>query len=128
MFNLLSRRLLAQTNTPVPAPSQVTIPAINPGITIPDFNTVLTFLVRSLFIVAGLMALLYLLLGAIAWITSGGNKENVDKAREKIQAAVIGLILVVVVLTLIMLIESLTGLGLGISKPIVFFKLSSTTL
>ena len=53
------------------------------GFKIPVFNEVLTFVIRFFFIIAGLVALLYLLLGALAWITSGGNKESVDKAREK---------------------------------------------
>lgn len=128
MFIIFAAKTFADDVTRGPVPSIVTVPAINPGITIPDFNTVLTFMVRSLFIVGGLVALLYLLLGALSWITSGGNKENVDKAREKIQAAVIGLILIVVVLALVMLIENLTGIGLGIGKPIKFFQLSNTTV
>ena len=78
---------------------------------------------RFFFIIAGLVALLYLLLGALSWITSGGNKESVDKAREKIQAAVVGLILIFVVLALVIVIETvffIPGEGLGISKPIHF--------
>ena len=96
------------------------------GFKIPEFNEVLTFIVRFFFIIAGLIALIYLLLGALSWITSGGNKESVDKAREKIQAALIGMILVFVVLAIIVVIEKLffvPGTGLGISEPIVFPKL-----
>ncbi|MDO8741801.1 MAG: hypothetical protein Q7J11_01505 [Candidatus Roizmanbacteria bacterium] len=93
------------------------------GFRIPDITDILTFVFRFFFIVAGLIALLYLLLGAMAWITSGGNKESVDKAREKIQAAVIGLVLIFVVLAIVIVIENvffLPGQGLGLSKPIVF--------
>lgn len=93
------------------------------GFAIPEFNIVLTFIIRFFFIIAGLIALLYLLLGALAWISSGGNKESVDKAREKIQAALVGLILIFLVLALIAVIENiffLPGQGLGLTKPIVF--------
>ena len=45
---------------------------------IPTLGEVLTFIIRFFFVMAGLAALLYLLLGAFTWITSGGNKENVD--------------------------------------------------
>jgi len=93
------------------------------GFKIPEFNEVLTFIVRFFFIIAGLIALIYLLLGALSWITSGGNKESVDKAREKIQAALVGLILIFVVLATVAVIESIFfpgNTGLGITKPIVF--------
>jgi hypothetical protein len=75
------------------------------GFTIPTLGEVLTFAIRIFFIIAGLAALLYLLLGALAWVTSGGDKGNVEKARDKIQAAIIGVILVVVVLAIIVTLE-----------------------
>ena len=53
--------------------------------------------IQLFFFVAGLATLLYMLMGALDWITSGGEKEKLQKAQNKIQSAVIGLILVVVV-------------------------------
>ncbi|OGK15266.1 hypothetical protein A2774_02465 [Candidatus Roizmanbacteria bacterium RIFCSPHIGHO2_01_FULL_39_12c] len=91
------------------------------GFKIPTLGDILTFLIRAFFIVAGLMALLMLLLGAMAWVTSGGNKENVDKARDKITAAVLGLILIVAVLAIIVTLEQIvfgSNLCLGLSCPI----------
>ncbi|GAB4218669.1 MAG: hypothetical protein Fur009_0650 [Candidatus Microgenomates bacterium] len=99
------------------------VPTVSLGITIPSFDQVLTFLIRMFFVVAGLVALLYLLLGALEWITSGGNKDNVDKARQKIQAALVGLILIFAVLAIVMVMENILSIGLGISQPIVFPKL-----
>lgn len=101
-------------------------PKVQLGFVIPNITDILTFILRFFFILAGLVAILYLLLGALAWITSGGNKESVDKAREKIQAAIVGLILIFVVLAVIVVIEKIffvPGTGLGISEPIVFPKL-----
>jgi len=93
---------------------------VNLGFVIPKMNDVLTFLLRFFFIIGGLAAILFLLLGALAWITSGGNKESVDKAREKIQSALIGLILMFAVLAIIAVIENILYIGLGITRPIVF--------
>ena len=96
------------------------------GFEIPKFNEVLTFIIRFFFLVAGLIALIYLLLGALGWITSGGNKENVDKAREKIQNALIGVILIFVVLAVVGVIENMffpADCGLGITRKICFPKL-----
>lgn len=73
--------------------------------TLPDLPYVIGFIIRLFFIIAGVIALLYLLLGAFAWVTSGGNKENVEKAREKIQAAIIGLILIVIVIVVLAAVE-----------------------
>ena len=101
----------------------VRYPKVELGFKIPEFNLVLTFIIRFFFILSGLIALIYLLLGALGWITSGGNKESVDKAREKIQAALVGLILIFVVLAVIAVIENIFFIpteGLGLTKPIVF--------
>ncbi len=102
------------------------IKTVDVGFKIPDFGQVLTFVLRTFFVIAGIITILYLLLGAFSWITSGGNKESVDKAREKIQAAVIGMILIFAVLAVVTLIEQVlfpAGSGLGITKPIRFQRL-----
>lgn len=75
------------------------------GFTIPTLSDVLTFIIRGFFIIAGLAALFYLLLGAFTWVTSGGEEDNVKKARDKITAAIIGVILIVVVLAVIVTLE-----------------------
>lgn len=72
---------------------------------IPLLTEVLAFMLKFFFVFAGLAALIYLILGAFSWITSGGDKENVSKAQQKIQAAVVGLIVLVFVLAVIVLIE-----------------------
>lgn len=88
---------------------------------IPTLGDVLTFMIRIFFAVAGIIALLYLLLGALAWITSGGNKESVEKARDKIQNAIVGVILIVVVLAVIWTLEQVVfakAVCFGISCPL----------
>lgn len=48
---------------------------------------------------AGMILLVYLLWGAIDWITSNGEKERIAKAQNKITNALIGMVLIFVVLT-----------------------------
>lgn len=49
---------------------------------------------------AAAMLLVYLLWGAFDWIVSGGNKEVIMKAQNKITNAVIGIIVVVAAITI----------------------------
>jgi len=53
-------------------------------------NGVLSFVL----IISALLVLFFLLSGGFDWITSGGDKGKTEKARDKITAAVIGLIIV----------------------------------
>ncbi len=81
------------------------------GFKIPGLSDVLTFLIRFFFVVAGLAALLYLLWGSLSWVLSGGNKENVEKARDKIQAAIVGVILIVIVVAIVATLEQIVFAG-----------------
>ena len=104
-----------------PVFAQIQVNKKDLGFTVPTLGDLLTFLIRFFFIIAGLAALVFLLLGALAWVTSGGNKENVDKARDKITNAVVGLILIVAVLAIIVTLEQVVfgnNLCLGLSCPI----------
>lgn len=88
---------------------------------IPTFGDILTFIIRLFFVLAGIAALLYLLLGAFTWITSGGDKERVEKARDKIQAAIVGVILVVIVVAILATLETVVFSGklcFGLTCPV----------
>lgn len=56
--------------------------------------------IRIFIIIAAIALLIYLLWGAFDWITSGGEKEKLAKAQQKLTNAVIGIIMVVVALAL----------------------------
>lgn len=89
--------------------------------TIPNLVQILAFLVRFMLIIAGLAALIFLVLGALSWVTSSGEKEKVSKAQEKIQAAVVGLVVLVAVLALIVTLEQVVfrdSLCLGVTCDI----------
>lgn len=90
------------------------------GFKIPNFSDILTFAIRAFFVIAGLSALFFLLLGAFGWVTSGGDKDAITASRDKIQAAVVGLILIVAVLAIIVTLEKVvfaSKICLGLSCP-----------
>ena len=74
----------------------------------------IAFGINMFILVAGMFLILYLLMGAFDWINSGGEKEKIEKAKNKITNALIGMLLVFVVLTVFNL---LAGNILGIVKP-----------
>ena len=91
------------------------------GFQIPTLSDLLTFAIRIFFVIAGLAALFYMLIGAFAWVTSGGDKDAVTAAREKIQSAVVGLIMMVVVLAIVWTLEQVVfkrRICLGVSCPL----------
>ena len=53
------------------------------------------YLWRAAITIGSLAVIVYFLLGAFTWITSGGDKGKVEEARNKITNAIIGLVLLV---------------------------------
>lgn len=100
------------------------------GFQIPTLGDLLTFAIRGFFAIAGITALFYMLLGAFGWITSGGDKDGITAARDKIQAAVVGLILIVAVLALVWTLEQVIfkrRICLGLSCPVTLPGLIETS-
>ncbi len=64
------------------------------------FNLIIAFLLKLFIFGASIMMGVYLLLGALDWITSGGEKEKLAKAQGKMTNAVIGLFLLFIVLAI----------------------------
>lgn len=101
-FLLTASSVLAQSTIDIKQPA-IGIPGSTP------IGTVVGNAVTVVLIFAALAVLLYLIIGAFQWITSGGDKENVAKARGRIIAALTGLL----VLALAFLIARLAGFVAG---------------
>lgn len=102
-------------------PSQTTM--VETSFQIPSLPDIISFIIKLFFFIAGMAALIYLLLGAFSWVTSSGDKEAVKKAQDKIQAAVVGLLVIVFVLALMVTLEQFVfnkKFCLGISCPVNF--------
>jgi uncharacterized protein YacL len=58
-----------------------------------NIGAIVGAVVTFLLVIAVLIALFFLILGGIRWITSGGDKGKVESARNTIIAAIIGLVI-----------------------------------
>jgi len=79
----------------------------------------LTIILQIVFFVAGLLTLIYLLVGGLRWITAGGDKEALAAARVSIWNALIGLTLVIAAFSIAKIIEIIFGIRIvsGVNLP-----------
>lgn len=73
-------------------------------------NNIIGNIINIAFIIVVLIALVFLIYGAIKWITSGGDKSGVEAARNMIVAAVVGLVIAFLSYFILQLVFSLFGL------------------
>lgn len=73
------------------------------------FGNVITILL----VIAVILSLIFLIIGAIRWITSGGDKGKLDEARKGIIASVVGLVIAFLAFFILNLLTFIfTGKGL----------------
>ena len=73
------------------------------------FGNFISLILSAVFVIAGLMLLLFLVWGAIDWITGGGEKGKIEAARNKMTNAVIGIIVLASTLVLFILVQRFLG-------------------
>ena len=73
---------------------------------------IITQLVGALFIAGFLLTFFFLIMGGLTWITAGGDKTKLEKARDQITQAIIGLIIVGATYALASLVAQFFGLNL----------------
>ena|SRR5258708_6297651 len=74
-----------------------------------NINDLINLSLRVVFIAAAVLVFAFLVMGALQWITSGGEKSKTEAARNKMIAAVIGLVIVVSSFAIMTLIVRLLG-------------------
>ena len=121
MRKILSSAAALISYAGIASPAFATHNVLHAGIKTPPGSTVIppetsigqivSFLVAFIIVIAFLAALLYIVIGALQWITSGGDKQKVADARNHIIAAIIGLI--VIALSFVIINVVLQALGLG---------------
>jgi len=91
------------------------------SIKITEIGTLISAIVGTLLIVASLITFIYLILGGIQWITSGGDKAAMEAARNKITHAIVGLVIVGSAWAIMALVQNFLGISVigsqGISLP-----------
>lgn len=75
-------------------------------------GSLISSLIGGFFIAAFILAFMYLLIGGVSWITSGGDKVKLEQARDKITNAIIGLIIVAAAWAVMTLVGQFLGLDL----------------
>jgi hypothetical protein len=70
-----------------------------------NFGNFLSGAMSAVMAIAAILALMYLIWGGVEWITSAGDKSKLEAARNKIQNALLGLIVLAATTALFMLIQ-----------------------
>ena len=95
---------------------EITNPAINKivgtGSGVDILQLFLTNFINIALGAAGIIAFIMLLIGGIQWITAGGDKEAVEKARKRITSALIGLAITFSIFAIIFVVETLFGVSI----------------
>ncbi|HBB76670.1 MAG: hypothetical protein A2186_01840 [Candidatus Levybacteria bacterium RIFOXYA1_FULL_41_10] len=81
-----------------------------PGEGIPALSVILQVGIGLLFIIAILASLVFIIWGGLDWITAGGNKENIQKARHKLIYAVLGFFVVFLAFFIMNIISQFFGI------------------
>lgn len=105
-FLLTAVNALAQVNLTPGRPAQ----GINPAT---PANVIITNILSIVFVVAILLVLFFLIVGAFRWITSGGEKEAVGKARGTIVNALIGLAILALAFVIARVAGQIVGVDFG---------------
>jgi len=83
-------------------------------------NLLINNFITTAFIVGVVVALFFLISGAIGWITSGGDKESLQKSQKKITSALIGLFVLFCLYAIIRLAGDILGINLlKLTLPII---------
>lgn len=102
-YAALAGVVYAQQNIPLEPPvgwgnlAKITIPGI------------ISTAIKLILVLAALIAFVFLVIGGIKWITSGGDKEGTKGAQGTITAALVGLVIVFAAWAIIRLLEVFFG-------------------
>jgi len=97
-------------------PSDI-IGTITPPTGVPtQIEPIIGAIIRLIVAFGFLAALILLLIGGIGWILSGGEEKAVAKAKGRVTAALIGLILVLSVIAIFQLLSRFFGIDLLVIK------------
>ena len=76
-------------------------------------GTIIGNMISIIMVAGAIFVLVMLVIGAFQWITSGGEKEGVSKARERIINALIGLVILSIAFVLAKVVGSVVGINLS---------------
>ena len=93
-----------------------TLPGVDPTVT--TTSELIASALQIVFIAAALAVLIYLVWGAFKWITSGGDKDAIGKARGTIVNALIGLAILALAFFITVLFGQIVGINI-LNLPVI---------
>lgn len=69
-------------------------------------------ILTAMMAIAAIIVLIALVTGAVDWINAGGDKSKIEKAREKMTQAVMGIFVLSAVLAIFTLVQSFLGISI----------------
>lgn len=104
-------------------PFETPVTAFQPDVTGRDtaafaapFTKFLSNFIGFLTTLAGLMFLIYFIMAGLSWVTSGGDKGKVEKARDQMTQAAMGLVVIIAAYGIVGVVGRV--LGLDILNPV----------
>ena len=71
---------------------------------------IISNLLEVVLLLAALAVLLYLILGALEWITASGDSSKIERARERIMQAIVGIIVLSAVIAIFRFVQNFLGI------------------
>ncbi|MDO8511669.1 MAG: TrbC/VirB2 family protein [bacterium] len=93
------------------AMAQLTGAPVPPGTARGDLSSVILNIINYVLAVVGVVALAYLIYGGFRYITSGGNEDSIQTAKDVIINAVIGIVVIGVAAALVNFVVRAVGGG-----------------
>jgi len=81
-----------------------------PQLKITNLGKLISSLISLFLIIAALSSFVFLLWGGIQWITSGGDKSALDAAKNRITAALLGLLITFAAYAIFLVVEQFLGI------------------
>lgn len=76
------------------------------------FSRVISIIIGFLTVIAGLWFIFQFIIGALGWLSAGGDKAKVEESQKKITNSIIGLVVVIASIFIIDLIGTLIGIDI----------------
>ncbi|MCL5970768.1 MAG: hypothetical protein M1450_04705 [Patescibacteria group bacterium] len=81
------------------------------GLGTANFSSFVGGLITLLLIIAVVIAVIFLVIGGIRWIVSGGDKQGVESARNMLVAAIVGLVIALLAFFILRIVLGLFGIN-----------------
>ncbi len=74
------------------------------------FGSLVSSILSFVILIAAILVLFYLIWGGVEWITSGGDKGKLEKARQRITSAILGIVVLSGVLAIFSVVQQFLGI------------------